>query len=152
MGVVYYGTKTYSKFKGYYGEKEECEHCHRVYEKAFVKNTSWFYIDFIPLFPIRKRFLKICPICGDGVELKSKDAREEMRVQGSGTQNIKLYAKHIFANKPKKFTEADTSYELWAKDMNTNEEFCVLSNTDKGICKGENKRRGLKKLEIIDIK
>lgn len=151
MGIVYYGTKVFKKNKGYYGEAEECIFCHRVYEKQFVKYNVWAHVDFIPLIPVKTRYIKMCPICGYSEEFKSKEAKP-MMVNKSGNQNIKLYAKHILANKPKSILDADESYELWARDMNSGEEYIVLSDTSKGAVKEEYKRRGLKKLEIVTIK
>ena len=29
MGMIIYGTKTLTKFKGYFGDKEECPCCHK---------------------------------------------------------------------------------------------------------------------------
>ena len=46
----------------------------------------------------------------------------------------------------------DSSFELWARDENTTEEFCLQSNVIKDIIKDEKKQRGLKgKIEIFDV-
>ena len=33
------------------------------------------HLNYIPLFPIKKYYHKICPICGDVVELNSNEAK-----------------------------------------------------------------------------
>lgn len=152
MGMIMYGTKTFTKFKGYFGDKEECPCCHKTYKKAYVKYTTWFHLDEIPLFPVKSTYYKMCPICGDSIEVNGKQAKSEMiSLEEAETQQLETYAKHILANKPKGIMSVDTSYEFWVKDMVTNEEICIATNLDKDTVKRMKKERGLKNFKIINI-
>lgn len=96
--MVLYGTRVFTKFEGYFGERKECEVCHRTYRSAFVRNKVWAHLNYIPLFPVRKTYFKMCPICGNGIELKAKEAKAEMASGSINDQNIQIYAKHFNAN------------------------------------------------------
>ena len=147
-----YGTKVFTKLKGYYGAKEECLCCHKAYQKAYVKYTKWCHFNEIPLFPINVTYYKMCPICGDSVNLKIKQAKAEMvATDSTETQQLEAYAKHILANKPKGFMAVDSSYEFYVKDLSTDEEICVATNLTKNMVKDMKKERGLKKFKIIDV-
>ena len=152
MAIFIYGTKAFTSFKGYYGQKEECEHCHRVYKKGYMKINRWVHIDYIPFFPIGGGYFKYCPICGNGVNLKSKEAKQEMNgVTDPESQQLKVYAKHILANKPKGFLETDNSYELWVRDEISGEDILLLNQTTKDVVKNVKKNRGLKILPIVEV-
>ena len=93
----------------------------------------------------------MCPICGDSVGLKGKQAKSEMvATDATETQQLEAYAKHILANKPKGFMSVDSSYEFYVKDLSTNEEICVATNLTKDMVKDMKKERGLKNFKIID--
>ena len=152
MGAVYYGTRTFSKFLGFFGPKQECTNCHRTYKKSYLKYTSWFHIDFIPLVPTKTRYFKACPICGAGFEMKKKDAKMEMQAPGDGTvQTLEPHAKHILANKPKGLMKTDNSYELWLKDGETGEDICIASEITKEDLKNFKKERAYKKVPMEKV-
>lgn len=152
MGIIMYGTRVFTKHEGYFGEKEECPVCHKIYQKGYVKNSVWAHLNYVPLFPIKKTYFKMCPICGHGIELKSKEAKDEMlNINDLSDQNLEVYAKHILAKKPKGIMSVDTSYELWVKDILTGEEMCIATELSKDIIKRVKKERGLKKIQIINI-
>lgn len=152
MGTIVYGTHVFTKHMGYFGPRQECENCHRTYKKAFVKNSSWFHIDYIPLFPVKVTYFKACPICGAGFELKSKDAKLEMQNPGdAGQQAFEPYAKHILADKPKGVLKTDNSYEFWLRDLTNNEEICIGRELTKANIKEIKKARGFKKVPIQDV-
>ena len=152
MGMIMYGTKVFTKYKGYFGEREECPCCHKTYKKSYVKYTTWFHLNEIPLFPFKSTYYKMCPICGDSIEIKGKQAKAEMVVTGQPeTQNLEAYAKHILANKPKGFLALDTSYEFWVKDITTGEEICVATGLSKDVVKNMKKERGLKNFNFFDV-
>ena len=46
----------------------------------------------------------------------------------------------------------DKSYELWVKDNATNEDFRIATGLNKIQIKNIKKHRGLKRLEIIEVK
>lgn len=152
MAVIVYGTHVFTKLTGYFGQREECPFCHRIYQKGYVKNTVWAHLQYIPLFPVKKIYFKMCPVCGRGLELKNKEAKAEMANGNGGyRQEFTAYAKHILAKKPKGFMATDASYEFWVKDMSTGEEILVASEITKDMVKQIKKSRGYKKLSIIDV-
>ena len=152
MGMIVYGTKTFTKFVGYFGEKETCNNCQKTYKKRYVKNTVWAHLDYIPLFPVKKTYSVMCPICGDGISLKSKEAKEDMKnADLSDCPNIELFAKHILEKKPKGILSTDNSYELWTKDLDSGEEICIATDITKDVIKNVKKTRGYKKVNIIDV-
>ena len=152
MAFIIYGTRVFRKMVGYYGAREECSNCHRIYQKGYVKSSRWVHIDYIPLFPVKSTYLKICPVCGSGLELNKKTAKLEMNNSNFiSNQAFEVYAKHILAKKPKSILEVDNSYELWVRDLVTGEEICIAVDITKDMVKNVKKNRGLKKLEIRDI-
>lgn len=152
MAMIVYGTRVFTKNQGYYGMAEECSECHSTFPSMFVKNSVWAHLEYIPLFPVKKRYFKMCPICGSGCEMKSKDAKSFMTQFGPVMNvNLLVYARHILANKPKGILSTDSSYEVWVRNMATGQESCIMSGVTKDTVKDVKKSRGLKKLEIIDM-
>jgi len=149
--MVLYGTRVFTKFEGYFGERKECEVCHRTYRSAFVRNKVWAHLNYIPLFPVRKTYFKMCPICGNGIELKAKEAKAEMASGSINDQNIQIYAKHFNANKPKELLAVDTNYEVWLRDANTGEDIGLANNITKDFIKNLRKERGIKTIPIREI-
>ncbi len=149
--IIIYGTKVFTKNMGYYGEKAQCESCGKEYPYSFVKISTWFHICYIPLFPVKKTYYKMCPVCSAGVEMKSKAAKAEMKSLQKTDCQLQIYAKHVLANKPKKFLASDTSYELWAKDAATGADFCITTGITKGKIKEIKKARGLKAIPIVEV-
>ncbi len=152
MGMIIYGTRVFTKNAGYYGNQEECQFCHKTYKKGYVKNSVWVHLDYLPLFPVKTTYFKMCPVCGNGFELDKKTAKQEMQDRQDTTgQNLEVYAKHILADKPKGIMSVDTSYELWVKDVMTGEDICLATGLTKDNVKDTKKARGLKKLPILDV-
>lgn len=151
MAVIVYGTHVFTKLAGYYGPREECSVCHRVYKKGYVRNTVWAHLEYIPLFPVKKTYFKMCPVCGMGVELKNKEAKAEMSVADDGyRQDFEPYVKHVLANKPTGLFSTDNSYEFWIRDLMTGEEIRVESDITKDQVKQIRKSRGYKKVPIVN--
>lgn len=152
MGIIVYGTRFFTKLEGYYGVKEECPYCHKVYKKAYVRCTKWAHLSYIPIFPIKRAYLKMCPICAYGVELKNKEGKAEIaNSNDTNDQKFEAYVKHILIKKPKGIMAIDRSYEFWIKDLITGEEICVASDLSKDDVKNMKKDRGLKNIQIIDV-
>ncbi|MDE7283415.1 MAG: zinc ribbon domain-containing protein [Lachnospiraceae bacterium] len=151
MAVIVYGTHVFTKLAGYFGPREECPVCHRVYKKGYVRITRWAHLEYIPLFPYKKTYFKMCPVCGMGVELKNKEAKAEMAVADDGyRQDFEAYAKHVLAKKPTGLLATDNSYEFWIKDLMTGEEIRVESDITKDQVKRIKKNRGYKKVPIVN--
>lgn len=151
MPAIVYGTHVFTKFKGYYGRREECPICHKIYSKGYVHYMTWAHLEFIPLFPIKNRYIKMCPICGNGIELKSKPAKAEMNNLESVTQNFDVYAKRINVPNPQTGMGTITIYEVWVRDLSNGEETCIASDPNKKIVKNIKKARGLKKIQIYNV-
>ena len=151
MYFIIYGDYVFTKHKGYFGEPEECPNCHKVYSPAFVKNSTWVHVGYIPIFRTKVRFYKMCPFCGADHELKKKEVKTLM-VHENKEQSVVPYIKHVLANRPNnKWFNTDKSYELWVKDNLTNENLCLSSGLTKEQVKNIRKHRGLKRLEIITV-
>lgn len=146
-----WGTKVFTSFKGYFGGREECPNCHRSYIPSYVKATTWAHFDYIPIFPVKSKYYKMCPICGHNHELKSQEAKALMINMDNGTQQLAVYARHVLHNKPEKKFQIDNSYELWVKDLVTNEDICVATGLTKENIKNAKKNRGIKAMDIIDV-
>lgn len=150
MAMVVYGMHVFPKFVGYFGEKQLCPNCQKTYKPAYIKNSVWGHIYYIPLLPIRTYYNRICPICGYGDMLKKKEAIVEMSTPTDGSrQEFQYYAKHILANKPTKMLQSDTSYDIYAKDLVSGEEVCIASGVTKNRIKDIKKQFGLKETPAI---
>lgn len=145
---IEYGTTTFAKNYGYFGEKEECLNCHKTYVPEFIRMKTWAHLSMVPIFPMKTRYYKSCPVCGASHELKSSEAKPLM-VNQNTEQSLTPYIKHVLKNKPTK--GVDTSYEVWVKDNVTGEEFCVRTGVMKNQIKDIRKDRGLKKIETVEV-
>lgn len=151
MAVIVYGTHVFTKLAGYFGPKEECPFCQKTYQKGYVKNTIWAHLEYIPLFPVKIKYFKMCPVCGRGVELKNKEAKAEMSSGDGCCQELQPYAKHITANKPAGLMSKDNSYQFWIKDALSGEEMLVASELTRKDLKQIKKARGYKKFPLTTI-
>lgn len=151
MAVIIYGTHVFTKLAGYFGQKEECPFCHKTYQKGYVQNTSWAHLEYIPLFPVKKTYFRMCPICGRGVELKKKEAKAEMLNNDGYRQELEPFAKHVLADKPSGLMSTDNSYQFWIKDALSGEEIHVASGLTRKELKQIKKARGYKKIPLITI-
>lgn len=152
MAVVFYGTETFVKHAGYFGEPQECEVCHQVYQKSYVRVRRWAHLDYVPLFPTKTLYFRMCPICARGQELSKKDGKAEIKALNAvSNQKFEYYAKHILAEKKKGFLATDDSYEFWVKDVNSGAEFCIAKKITKDKVKAMKKGRGIKNLPVLDV-
>lgn len=150
--MISYGTHVFTKFKGYYGRKEECPYCQRKYQQAYVKFSKWFHLIGIPLFPVKRTYYKMCPICAYPVELTVREAKDQMEraYDNIPEQKIELYGKHVSVRKPKNIFAHDFSYDFCVKDLISGEEFCIAANLSKDRVKQIAKERGLKKIPFVE--
>lgn len=149
--VFVYGVHVFTKNLGYFGNIEECPHCHRAYKKELVRAKKWAHFDYIPIFPVGSSYTLTCPICGAGKELKKQQAKDIMNgPTDPRQQSIQAYGKHVLAKKPQKALKTDRSFELWTRDMLTGEDLCIKTDLTRDQLKQEKKKRGLKEFTIID--
>lgn len=153
MATIVYGTRVFVKEMGYVGARVECPVCSKNYKMSIVRFRKWAHLEYIPLFPVKTTYFKMCPICAHGQNMTGKDAKAELTsVNPQEYQKFEFYSKHIIANKPKGIMATDQSFEFWAKDLSTGEEICIGSNLTKDNIKEMKKERGLKSVKFIDIK
>ncbi len=50
-----------------------CYHCNNDVKMRYLKRTDSISLFFLPVFPYKKGFYKVCPICRDGVEISEAD-------------------------------------------------------------------------------
>lgn len=139
---IIYGVKVFNKIKGYFGEVHECENCHRKYKSRLLKHSKWIHIWYIPFIPFGSSYSKICPICYKEDQLTKKEAKVLMTMPDSIGQNVVTYYVHH---------RNTNTYDIWTKDMNGTEEFCVLSNLNKFQIKNFKKNMGLKEVTIKEV-
>lgn len=151
MATIVYGTKTFSKNLGYFGPRQQCPTCGRVYSKSLVRYRKWAHFEYIPVFPVKSTYFHMCPVCGSGYEVDKTAAKNMLASQPVTNQNIELFGRHILANKAKGLLATDTSYELWARDTFTGEQICIGSNLMKDQIKQQKKDRGLKDIPIMNV-
>lgn len=153
MAIIFWGTHVFPMNRGYHGSRVRCSHCNRVYSPAYVSNSYWFHIWFIPLIPYKTTYFKYCPICGYGISLNGKEGRAELKDNPKVTdQRLEPYVNHIYANKPKGVFKIDNSYEFHIKDLNTGEDICISRSITKGDVDKIKRGRAYNKLPIIKIK
>jgi len=70
------------KFKKFGFVSENCRRCNNYVNRELIKATSWFTLFFIPLIPYSTKYLLVCPICQDMIEVP-KD--EFFRLANGGT-------------------------------------------------------------------
>ena len=145
--VFFYGVHVFPKFMGYFGQIEECEHCHKRYKKSMIRLSKWAHFDYLPIFPCGTEYFYACPVCGAGKRMKKAEAKAILEAPSDPSQqNIQIYAKHVAANPG----DRKTSYELWMRDLVTGEDLCIRNNLNKAMVKQEKKNRGLKELAIVE--
>lgn len=148
-----YGTESFSKHLGYFGTPTTCPSCGNRYSMSYVRIRKWAHVDYIPLFPVKSVYFKMCPICTAGVEMKGKDAKAEMKtLERNSAQRLEYYGKHILKDKPKGIFKTDFSYEMWVRDCATGETVCIGNRLDYDKLKKMKKTRGIKKLPIEKVK
>ena len=75
--------------------KGSCQRCNNHVDKGLVKATSWFTLFFVPLVPYSTKYIIVCPICNNAVELP----KEEFDRIVSGAANAPDYPEQSFAGK-----------------------------------------------------
>lgn len=152
MAMYIYGTRSTTKLAGYFGPESTCPHCGKTYPKAYLKIGKYFHIDYIPLIPLKGNYFRMCPICGIGTELKSKEGKAEIAQLGpANAPKLSYYSRHILKDKPKGLLKADNSYEFWVRDEATGEETCISAKLSKSDLKDRKKARGIKNLPVYEV-
>ncbi len=70
---IIWGTKTFTKIVGTTPRSYECPHCHNVQPCRIIRQTTWFTLFWIPIFPISVKRRVGCPICNYGRKIKKEE-------------------------------------------------------------------------------
>lgn len=156
MATIVYGVKTFPKRLGDFGEEVFCQYCSKSYKQAIVRVRRAGHLEYIPILPMTSKYYIQCPVCAASEEVKKKNIKDKIEeAKQSGESKLEFVVKHVLANRPTsmkdKLLAGDTSYELWAKDLTDNDEFCVQTGLSKSELKKQSRARGLKKFKVIDV-
>ena len=77
---ILYGTKTFKNIEGHTKENMSCDHCNNVTKWQLVDMWTWFTLFFIPIFPMKKKTVLICPYCEYGIKVTGKNKEEIMQM------------------------------------------------------------------------
>jgi hypothetical protein len=56
-------------------EEDRCPCCDKIGRWELKEVSEWFTIFFVPIFPYKREYLSLCPICKSGMELKRGEFR-----------------------------------------------------------------------------
>lgn len=76
--VILYGTKKFKRVKGRTVHPVHCQHCGSDSQWHLINLWTWFTLFYIPLFPVRKVRMLICPSCSYGVKI-NKDNQDLLK-------------------------------------------------------------------------
>lgn len=71
--LILYGTRNFTIDKGRSARYFRCQHCGAEGQWKIANVWTWFTLFFIPLFPVWKRKLLMCPQCDYGIKINSKN-------------------------------------------------------------------------------
>lgn len=71
--LIVWGTKVFTKKVGATPGSYECPHCHNVQPCQAIKQTTWFTLFWIPIFPIGVKRYVACPVCNYGRKVKKEE-------------------------------------------------------------------------------
>ncbi len=76
--MIIYGTRTFKIKKGHTRGKNHCSHCQNDSEWQLCHLWTWFTLFFIPIFPLYRKKVLICPVCEYGIKVNSKNKDQIM--------------------------------------------------------------------------
>ncbi|MBR3812684.1 MAG: zinc-ribbon domain-containing protein [Spirochaetaceae bacterium] len=71
---IFFGTRRTTAHLGEYKISGKCPRCNNTINLQIVKETDWFTLYFIPVFPIHVARYKMCPICSVSAEISKEEA------------------------------------------------------------------------------
>ena len=69
--VILYGTKKFKRVKGQTRTNYHCTHCGKDSRWQLINLWTWFTLFYIPLLPVNKKRMLICPFCNWGVKINN---------------------------------------------------------------------------------
>lgn len=70
---VVYGTHHFKRIKGHSKNSIQCNHCGKVGQWQYIHVWTWFTLFFIPLFPVFRQKMFVCPGCEWGVKINRQN-------------------------------------------------------------------------------
>ena len=71
---IFFGTRRTTAHLGEYKISGTCPRCKNTINLQIVKETDWFTLYFIPVFPFHITRYKMCPICSLSAEITKQEA------------------------------------------------------------------------------
>ena len=93
---IIWGSKYFTKVIGETVTRYRCSNCNNANPFQIIKQSKWFTIFFIPIFPYSTKYLELCPICGRGsvvtkqYALDTVQAFHEMKYGGINTNGAEM--------------------------------------------------------------
>ena len=75
--MIIFGSKGYKNHVGTSKLSQTCSHCNNFVTYEVFEVGRKFSLFFIPLFPISKKEMVLCPICNYGYEV-TKENRDQL--------------------------------------------------------------------------
>ena len=72
MNVIIYGYRTQNKVMGQL--PQVCSRCQRQGQHTVVRSKRMFTLFWVPLFPISKKTVMRCSLCGNQMQIDNKQA------------------------------------------------------------------------------
>ena len=71
--LIIFGTKTEQKNLGIKKEMTECARCGQPVFLNNIKQSNYFTLFWIPIFPYKEEYLEVCPTCGYTIKKAKED-------------------------------------------------------------------------------
>lgn len=76
--MILCGIRNFKSVKGKSIKSIHCEYCGNDSKWQLINLWTWFTLFFIPLFPIWKKKMLICPACNYGMKINQKNEEQIM--------------------------------------------------------------------------
>jgi len=78
--MIIFGTKKLKFKKGETRKKKHCKVCHYDSKWHLISLWTWFDLFFVPLFPVSRKKLLICPMCEEyAIKVNVENKNEIMK-------------------------------------------------------------------------
>lgn len=73
---IIFGNKSFEKDLGEYKVSGTCPNCHNTINLHILKQSTWFTLYWIPIFPLQIKRFKICPVCRAGAQITKEESEQ----------------------------------------------------------------------------
>ncbi|WP_051226908.1 zinc-ribbon domain-containing protein [Butyrivibrio sp. MC2013] len=77
--MIIWGTREFKIKKGLTRKKYHCDHCGNDHQWQLINIWTWFTLYFIPIIPLYKKSILICPICEYGIKVNKHNKADIMK-------------------------------------------------------------------------